>query len=38
MIAATGAKLIRQGATPSLLDVDTRSALPVSDVLMPVDA
>ncbi len=38
MIAAAGAKLLRQGATPSSLDFPTRSVLPVDDVLMPADA
>ena len=37
MIAAAGSKLMRQGANPSLLDVETRSVLPVSDVLMPAE-
>ena len=38
MIAAAGSKLMRQGASASMLDVATRSVLPVSDVLMPADA
>ena len=33
-----GAKLLRQGATPSSLDFPTRSVLPVDDVLMPANA
>ena len=34
MIAAVGAKLVRQGATPSALDFPTTSVLPVSTVVV----
>ena len=35
MIAAVGAKLLRQGATPSTLAFPTKSVLPVANTLMP---
>jgi hypothetical protein len=34
MIAAVGAKLVRQGALPSALDFPTTSVLPVSTVVV----
>ena len=34
MIAAVGAKLVRQGARPSALDFPTTSVLPVSTVVV----